>query len=90
MQKKERLSLQTSEAHVFRAAATIYAAHITAGSVQQGTEQQWLEKSLSEALHLALRADQRISSDEEVSGGLGGGGGSGLRGRSGPLGLKGE
>ncbi len=95
MQKKERLSLQSSEAHVFRAATEIYSAHIVAGSIQPGTEQQWLEKCLEQALHLALRVDQRIQSDEEISGGLGGGGlggagRSGLRGNTGPLGLKGE
>lgn len=72
--KQQRLALQPSEAQVFRAAATIYAAYIGTGQVTQGTEGQWLEKSLAEALWLAQRTDSRIQSDDEVAGGgLGGG-----------------
>lgn len=91
MQKKERISLQSSEAHVFRAAAQIYAAQIAAGSVKPGSEKEWLEKCLAQAIYLAQRADTLIQSDDEISGGLGGSGG-GLRpsGGGGSLGLRGD
>lgn len=92
MQKKERISLQPSETHVFRAAAQIYSAQIAAGSVKPGSEKEWLEKSLAQAIYLAQRADTLIQSDDEISGGLGGSGG-GLRpsgGGGGSLGLRGD
>lgn len=71
MQAKERLSLQPSEAHVLGAAAQIYAAYLISGRVPTGDEQQWAERAVEDALHMALRCDARIQSDDEVAGGLG-------------------
>jgi hypothetical protein len=68
-QGQQRLQLQPSEAHVLHAASRIYSAYVLAGKVGEATEAQWLERSLSEALYLAQRADVRIQSDDEVGGG---------------------
>lgn len=60
------VNMQTSEAHVFQAAAQIYSAYILA---TQGTanEQQLVERSVEAAIRLAQRVDARILSAEETS-----------------------
>ena len=63
---KPYLRLQHSESIVIHAASRIYAAYITAGRVQEGGEDQWLERSLDEAVRLAVRVDDHVDSDEEM------------------------
>ncbi len=63
---KPYLRLQHSESIVIHAASRIYAAYITAGRGRGGGEDQWLERSLEEAVRLAVRADDHIDSDEEM------------------------
>ena len=66
MNPKPHLALHSSEAAVFRAAANIYAAYLTAGRVKEGAEKEWMQRSLDEALWLARRADDMIHSDNEM------------------------
>jgi len=64
---KPLLKLQPSEMAVARSAASIYAAYITAGRVTEGTERDWMRRSVREAYQLARLADDMIQSDEEVA-----------------------
>ena len=63
---KHTLTLQPTEAVVFTASANIYAAYIAADQVPQGQEQEWIERSIREALLIAKRIDDSIQSDEEM------------------------
>lgn len=62
---KLNLSLRPSESAVFRAAANIYAAYITAGRVTEGEEDLWMQKALRDAVRLAQATDKLIVSDGE-------------------------
>ncbi len=59
------LELQQSETTVVHAASRIYAAYIARGMVDQGAEQQWIQKSIHEAIQLAYWTDQAVQSDDE-------------------------
>jgi hypothetical protein len=63
---KLTLTLHPSEAVVVRAAAQIYAAYITTGRVKEGSEKEWMQRSLDEALWLARTGDDMIHSDNEM------------------------
>ena len=63
---KLTLTLHPSEAVVVRAAAQIYAAYITTGRVKEGTEKEWMQRSLDEALWIARTSDDMIHSDNEM------------------------
>jgi hypothetical protein len=63
---KPVLTLQHSETAVFRAAATIYSAYITVGRVKEGSEKEWMKRSLDEALWMAQTADDMIQSEGEI------------------------
>jgi hypothetical protein len=63
---KLTLTLHPSEAVVVRAAATIYAAYVTAGLVKDGGEKEWMKRALDEALWMARAADEMIHSDNEM------------------------
>ncbi len=63
---KTYLSLKNSESAVFQAAAGIYAAYISAGRVPEGDEVQWMERSIREALRIAMATDAAIISDNEI------------------------
>jgi hypothetical protein len=63
---KLTLTLHPSEAVVVRAAAQIYAAYITAGRVEEGSEKQWMQRALDEALWIARTGDEMIHSDNEM------------------------
>ena len=63
---KHTLTLQPTEAVIFTASANIYAAYIAAGQVPQGQEQEWIERSIRDALLIAKRIDDSIQSDEEM------------------------
>ena len=64
--EKISLSLQPSEMAVVRAAATIYAAYVTAGKVADGREQEWMGRAVREAIWIARTADDAIRSDTEM------------------------
>jgi hypothetical protein len=63
---KLTLTLHPSEAVVVRAAAQIYAAYITTGRVKEGSEKEWMQRSLDEALWIARAGDDMIHSDNEM------------------------
>ncbi len=64
--QKPKLSLEPSESIVVQAAATIYAAYISAGQVPAGKEKDFIVKSIREATTLAQMTDTYIQSDYEL------------------------
>ena len=63
---KPYLRLQSSETVVVQAASQIYAAYIAAGRVTEGTEDQWMNRSIKEAVRLAIQVDNDVASDGEM------------------------
>jgi len=61
------LRLRPSEQVVTRCAADIFAAYIAAGLVRDGSETEWIERSVREAIEIARLADEWITSDDEMS-----------------------
>jgi hypothetical protein len=51
---------------VVQVAGHIYAAYIAAGRVAQGDEEQWMQRSIREAIRLATETDQAVISDGEI------------------------
>ena len=64
--EKAYLQLQNTETALVRAAASIYAAYITAGAVPVGEEQRWMERATDEAIFIATRVDDRVICENEV------------------------
>ena len=64
--KKIVLQLQPSEAAVVRAAAAIYAAYIVNGRVKEGSEKEWMQRCIDEAIWMARATDELIQSDTEL------------------------
>jgi hypothetical protein len=62
---KNVIKLKPSEQAILGAAATIYAGYTTAGRVPEGNENDWLRRSLKEAIRLALLTDDSIQADGE-------------------------
>ena len=63
--KKIKLSLQPSEGVVLQVAGQIYSAYVSSGKVVEGKEQQYMDRSLQEAMQLALMTDKAVQSDAE-------------------------
>jgi hypothetical protein len=63
---KAHLRLQPSESAVTAAASRIYAAYITSGRVPEGSEQEWIARSVHEAVEIATAADAAVISDDEI------------------------
>ena len=63
---KSHLRLQPSESVVAQAAARIYAAYISADRVPEGSQDEWIERSIREAIRIAEAVDAAIISDGEV------------------------
>ncbi len=61
------LTLKPSEQVVTRAAADIFSAYIAAGLVREGSESEWIERSVREAIEIAKLADDLIVGDDEMS-----------------------
>ena len=64
------LRLEESEAQVVQAASRIYAAHVTAGLVSQGNEEEMVGKAVRTALYMAQVTDQLVLSDDENPSGV--------------------
>jgi hypothetical protein len=64
--KKIRVSLQSSEGVVARIAGRIYSAYVAAGRVPEGKEEDWMQRSVREAIRLAQIAEESVQSDEEL------------------------
>ena len=60
------LALKPSEQAVTLAAAQIYAAYIASGSVSESDVEQWIRRSVAEAIRLAHLTDDLITSDNEM------------------------
>ena len=63
---KPYLSLQPSEGIVVSAAATIYAAWIQAGEVNDDNKKLKLEESIMDAITIARKTDNSVQSDNEM------------------------
>ena len=63
---KKHMRLQPSESVVVAASAQIYAAYIAAGRVNSGEEEQWMQRSIREALKIARAVDDAVISDDEL------------------------
>ena len=58
--KQTHLSLQPSEQAIVTAAATIYAAYLAAGRVEDGQESVWMERSIKAAIRIAKITDELV------------------------------
>lgn len=65
---KAYLNLQQSESVVVHCACGIYAAYISAGRVEEGKEDEWMQRSIREAVRIAKATDAAVISDDEVDG----------------------
>ncbi len=63
---KPYVTLQPTEKVIAAAAARIYAAYIIAGRVNNDNQQEWIDRSIEEAITIARKTDATIQSDEEL------------------------
>lgn len=64
--KPPYLTLQPSEQTLVTAAATIYAAYIAAGKVEEGKENAWMDQSIRAAIRISRVTDQTVQVDREL------------------------
>jgi hypothetical protein len=62
------LELQPSEAHVLAAASRLLAAHVAAGRLTNETLEATMEQCVRQAIHMAIRIDRILQSDDEAVG----------------------
>ena len=62
----KHLKLQNSESVVISAAVQIYCSYISTSRVEEGDEDQWMSRSIKEAIKIATATDSAIISDDEV------------------------
>ena len=62
----KQLKLQHSESVVVHAASRIYAAYIASGKVVENSEDEWIKRSIREAVKMALATDASVISDDEI------------------------
>jgi len=60
------LKLEPTEKVITHVAGQIYAAYITVGRVTEGTESDWMTRSIREAIFLARTVDDSIQADSEI------------------------
>ena len=63
---KAYITLQPSERTLVQASATIYAGYLTAGRVPEGSESDWIKKSIEDAIRIAKVTDDNVQADAEV------------------------
>ena len=63
---KPDVTLQPSKGIITQAAAQIYAAYVTAGRLQNDDADQWIKRSIREAITIARVVDASVQSDEEL------------------------
>ena len=66
MAKQPYLKLEQTEGVVTQVAGQIYAAYIAAGKVKDGTEDEWMTRSIREAIRIARTVDDTIQADKEI------------------------
>ncbi len=64
---KHFVDLQTNEQVLVRAASDIYAAYIQRGLTEEGNEERYISKAISEAINIALKVDKLVIDAEEES-----------------------
>jgi hypothetical protein len=64
--EKTTLTLQASEQALVAAASRLYAAYIVSGQIGEGQEQGWRERAVREAVLIAQRLDDSVSTDNEL------------------------
>ena len=63
---KPYVTLKPTEQVILQSSSTIYAGYVVAGRVPEGSEKEWLRRSLSEAIALARLTDASIMADGEL------------------------
>jgi len=66
MSPSRYISLQPSEQVIVQAAATIYSGYLTAGRVPDGSEKEWIKRSIEDAITIARTTDENVQADKEV------------------------
>lgn len=59
------IDLQINERTILNAASSIYAAYIKSGKVNNGDEEKYIDKSIQEAIKMALRIEKLVADAEE-------------------------
>ena len=62
----KNLRLQHSESVVAHAASRIYSAYIVSGKVDDDNKDEWMKKSIKEAIRICLATDDAVISDDEI------------------------
>jgi hypothetical protein len=63
---KPDVTLQPSKGVITQAAAQIYAAYIIDGRLQDNDADQWIKRSIREAIMIARTVDASVQSDQEL------------------------
>jgi len=61
-------NLQPSEMAIFRAAASIYAAYVSSGQVDDANEDEMIKKSIKTSIKMADIVEKAVQSDGEIAG----------------------
>lgn len=60
------LKLSQSEIAVLSAASRIFSAYVVADKVEAGSQERWIERSVHEATHLAVKVAAAVQSEREI------------------------
>jgi hypothetical protein len=60
------IALQPSEIALLQATAQIYSAYIVSGRAEPGSEDDYLERSIREAVRIAKTIDSAVTADKEM------------------------
>lgn len=63
---KPDVTLQPSKATLAQASAQIYAAYLSCGKVPEGAEEEYIKRSIREAITIASTIDASVHSDGEL------------------------
>lgn len=63
---KTHLTLTPTEGVVTQSASNIFSAYIAAGLVRDGSEDDWIRRSVQEAVRIAKRVDAALISNAEM------------------------
>ena len=64
---KPYITLQPSEQTIVGAAATIYSGYLVSGRVPEGSESDWLKRSIQDAIRIARLTDDNVQADSELT-----------------------
>ncbi len=65
--KPRYITLQPSEQTLVTAAATVYAAYVAVGRVDDGQETEWMKRSIEVAYWMTQTIDDSFQADKELS-----------------------